>query len=51
MTLWVEAQRDMVKRDRNHPSIMTWSFCNEGGCNRGDDEQAYWTEIQRCSYD
>ena len=31
--IWVMNQRDMVKRDRNHPSIMTWSFCNEGGCN------------------
>ena len=22
----------MVKRDRNHPSVTIWSFCNEGDC-------------------
>jgi beta-galactosidase/beta-glucuronidase len=24
---------DMVQRDRSHPSVMIWSFCNEVGCN------------------
>ena len=24
--------RDLVHRDRNHPSVTIWSFCNEAGC-------------------
>ena len=28
---------DMVQRDRAHPSVFIWSFCNEGGC-EGDKE-------------
>ncbi len=38
--IWMQDQRDMVKRDRNHPSIMVWSFCNEAGCSRGDIDGA-----------
>lgn len=26
----------MVLRDRNHPSIIVWSLCNEGGCMQSD---------------
>ena len=25
--------RDLIKRDRSHPSVIWWSFCNEVGCN------------------
>eukprot|EP00117_Sycon_ciliatum_P049000 scpid35265/ scgid34812/ Beta-galactosidase; Lactase len=29
---YVGAMHDMVKRDRSHPSILMWSFCNEYEC-------------------
>jgi hypothetical protein len=32
------AMRDMVKRDRNHPSVIMWSFCNEAECTQTDHD-------------
>ena len=29
---WYGDMGDFVRRDRNHASVMLWSFCNEGGC-------------------
>lgn len=29
---YVKNMGDLVLRDRNHPSVVIWSFCNEGGC-------------------
>ena len=31
--------RDLIKRDRNHASVMAWSFCNEGECGTDGAEQ------------
>ena len=28
------AMHDMVKRDRNHASVIMWSFCNEAECSQ-----------------
>ena len=38
VTKYVENMGTLVKRDRNHPSVVIWSFCNEGGC-EGNREQ------------
>eukprot|EP01116_Phalansterium_solitarium_P023659 TRINITY_DN8402_c0_g1_i1.p1 TRINITY_DN8402_c0_g1~~TRINITY_DN8402_c0_g1_i1.p1 ORF type:complete len:934 (+),score=394.59 TRINITY_DN8402_c0_g1_i1:50-2851(+) len=34
--MYLNDAQAMVLRDRNHPSIIIWSLCNEGGCMQGD---------------
>ena len=34
--VYAVAMRDMVKRDRNHASVIMWSFCNEAECTQYD---------------
>lgn len=38
-TKYVDNMAALVKRDRNHPSVVLWSFCNENDC-EGDNEVA-----------
>jgi hypothetical protein len=35
---YVQNMAILVKRDRNHPSVVVWSFCNEDMC-EGDNEK------------
>eukprot|EP01084_Bolivina_argentea_P265989 451018_1 len=37
---YLQDQEDMINRDKNHPSIVIWSLCNEGGCMEGSSDGA-----------
>ncbi len=39
---WMERTVRMVRRDRNHPSVIIWSLGNESGLNAAHGAQAGW---------
>jgi beta-galactosidase len=32
---YLQDMADLIQRDRNHPSVIYWALCNEGGCYPG----------------
>lgn len=42
--------RDMVRRDRVHPSVVVWSFCNEAGC-ESSFQQEGGPRFQKATYE
>jgi hypothetical protein len=39
--MYLNDAQALVLRDRNHPSVIIWSLCNEGGCMQGDPDGGY----------
>ena len=37
---------ELVRRDRSHPSVIVWSFCNEVGC-KNDSSARPWRELTK----
>lgn len=35
----------MIRRDRNHPSVIWWSLCNEYGCLGATPDTNYTIEV------
>ena len=45
----INEMKDLVARDRNHPSVTIWSFCNEAGCEQPSN-QAGGPAFQAATY-
>ena len=37
---WARNLGEMIRRDRNHPSVILWVYCNEDGCDAADNATA-----------
>jgi beta-galactosidase len=42
---------DMIRRDRNHPSIILWSLCNEEGLQGSDEGERIFAAMKRKVFD
>lgn len=39
---YVDGMAQLVRRDRNHPSVLMWSFCNEYECGQNSENTGHW---------
>ena len=46
---WVERVANMVERDKNHPSVISWSLGNESGYGPNHDAAAGWVRARDAS--
>ena len=42
---------DLVRRDRNHPAVTIWSFCNEVACSAGGNPAEAGAGFRHASYE
>jgi hypothetical protein len=45
--VYLGAMRSTVHRDRNHPSVVLYSFCNEGGCDDGRTQGPLYRRVTK----
>ena len=50
-TAYVDNMGVLIKRDRNHPSVIIWSFCNEAGCEGSHENGRFRLQLGRGPYE